>query len=183
LQRHQRLLGVREVADNFANRWRELAHQGRDDNDLVDGMAESDEQSFQVVLASLLDLAALDVDVIDEQLVFPDELVEVEAQGADVLGKFLGSLLEGEEGPRFAEHRRAAKEKLHRQDRLTAAGAAADEGGPAARQAAAGDFVEAGDTGRHLGQALRRCRSVVVGLGHGALLLGVSVLPPTAIAA
>ena len=36
--------------------------------DLVDHRVEADEQPFQVVLAGLLDLAALDVDVIDRHL-------------------------------------------------------------------------------------------------------------------
>ena len=47
---------------------------------------------------------------------------------------------------------RAADEELHRQQGLAAAGAAADERGPAARQAAAGDLVEPLNAGRGLGE-------------------------------
>ena len=35
--------------------------------DRVDGMAQADEDAFEVVLARLLDLAALDVDVVHQQ--------------------------------------------------------------------------------------------------------------------
>ena len=108
----------------------------------VDGVAQADEEAFEVVLAGLLDLAALDVDVVHQQLVLLGQLVQVEAEGADVLGQLLGGLLEGHEDAGLAELGRAADEELHREQRLAAAGAAADERGAAARQPAAGDLVE-----------------------------------------
>ena len=37
-------------------------------------------KAFEIVLAGLLDLAALDVDVVDEQLVLSGEFVKVEAE-------------------------------------------------------------------------------------------------------
>src|SRR5262249_8522322 len=77
-----------------------------------DGAAQADEQALQVVLAGLLDLAALDADVIDEQLLLLGEAVEVEAEGADVLGEFLGGLLEGEEDAGLAELGGATDEEL-----------------------------------------------------------------------
>ena len=120
--------------------------------DRVDGVAQADEEAFEVVLAGLLDLAALDVDVIHQQLVLVGQFFQVEAEGADVLGQLLGGLLEGHEDAGLAELGRAADEELHREQGLAAAGAAADEGGPAARQPAAGDFVESLDAGRGLGE-------------------------------
>ena len=118
----------------------------------VDGVAQADEQAFEVVLAGLLDLAALDVDVVDQQLLLLGQIVQVEAERADVLGQLLGGLLEGHEDAGLAELGGAADEELHREQGLAAAGAAADERGPAARQAAAGDLVESLDAGRGLGE-------------------------------
>ena len=73
--------------------------------DRVDGVAQADEQAFEVVLAGLLDLAALDVDVIDQQLLLLGQVLQVEAEGADVLGQLLGGLLEGHEDAGLAELR------------------------------------------------------------------------------
>src|SRR5262245_24173292 len=103
-------------------------------------MAEANEQAFEVVLAGFLNLAALDVDVIDQQFFLRFELVEVEAEGANVLRQFLAGLLEGHEHAGLAELRGPADEKLHRQQCLSAAGAAADERRPATRQPAASDL-------------------------------------------
>jgi hypothetical protein len=120
--------------------------------DRVDRVAEADEKAAEVVLARLLDLGALDADVVDQQLPARDELFEIEAERADVLDQLLGGLLERHEHAGLAELGRPAHQQLHREQRLAAAGAAAHQRRPAARQAAAGDLVEAGDAGRGLGK-------------------------------
>ena len=61
----------------------------------VDGVAQADEEAFEVVLAGLLDLAPLDVDEVHQQLVLLGQILQVEPEGADVLGELLGGLLEG----------------------------------------------------------------------------------------
>jgi hypothetical protein len=48
--------------------------------DRVDREAQAQEQAFEVVLAGFLDLGALDVHVVDRDLVLGDHLVEVEAE-------------------------------------------------------------------------------------------------------
>ena len=53
--------------------------------------------------------------------------------------------------PGSSNSRRAADEELHGQQRLAAAGAAADQRGPALGQAAVGDFVQAADAGGAFG--------------------------------
>ena len=81
-----------------------------------------------------------------------DQVVEVETQRADVLRQFFGRLLEGHEDARLVELGGPADQELDAQQGLAAAGAAADQGGPTLRQAAAGDLVKALDAGRALGE-------------------------------
>src|SRR6185369_9989210 len=51
--------------------------------DGINGIAQTDEQSFEVVLACLRNLAAFDANVVDRELLFLDEVIEVEAERAD----------------------------------------------------------------------------------------------------
>jgi hypothetical protein len=134
--------------------------------DRVDGVTEADEQRLQIVVAGLLDLAALDVDVVHGQLPAADQVVQAEAQGADVLAQLLGGLLEGHEHARLAVADRAVYEELHRQQGLAATGTAADQSRPAPRQAAEGDLVETGDARRSLGQSANDGRPGPVDGGH-----------------
>ena len=116
----------------------------------LDRVVDADEESFEVVLASLLDLAPLDVNVIDHQLLLVDQVVEVEAEGPDVLGQLLAGLLERDENPGLVELGGPANQELHGEDGLAASGGTADERGPAPGQAAAGDLIEPGDAGQSL---------------------------------
>ena len=50
----------------------------------IDGGANADEQTFQIVVAGFLNLTGLDANEIDDQLFLLDQLVEIEAQGANV---------------------------------------------------------------------------------------------------
>ena len=61
----------------------------------LDGELEAEEQPLEVVLAGLLDLAALDHDMSIDDLALLDQPVEVEAERGDVLGEVLRALLEG----------------------------------------------------------------------------------------
>src|SRR5262249_15428838 len=72
---------VEEVAEEHLDRVEDDALGA----DRVDGMPQADEESVQVVLARLLDLAPLDADVIDDELLLAHQLVQAEAEGADVL--------------------------------------------------------------------------------------------------
>ena len=132
--------------------------------DRLDHAVEPHEQAFEVVFAGLLDLAAFDADVIHGQLLAADQLLEIEAEGGDVLGQVLGRLLEGHEDARLAVLADAVDDELHRQERLAAAGPAADQRGPPARQAAVRDLVQPADAGRaflNAGELPRlRCGSV-----------------------
>ena len=119
-------------------------------------LREPDEQPFEVVLAGLLDLAALDVYVVDDEL---------------ALASSIWSRSKPERGARWRPGPPAVSSNAMKtpgssncsaprtrnsmaNKRLAAAGAAADQRRAAARQAAAGDLVEALDAGRGLGQAL-----------------------------
>ena len=124
--------------------------------DAVNGVAEADEQALQVELAGLLDLAALDADVVHGDFLAADERGQVEAERGDVVGQFLAGFLEGHEDARLVELAGAAHDELHGQQGLAAAGGAADQRGPALGQAAVGDFVQAADAGGGFGQRRRR---------------------------
>ncbi len=115
--------------------------------DGVDGMPEADEQPFQIVFAGLFDLTALDVHKIQHHLFARDQVFQVETERGDVLGQVLGGLFERHEDARLVELGRAAHQKLHGEQGLAAARAAADQRRPAFGQAAAGDFVQPLDAG------------------------------------
>ena len=119
-------------------------------------MTEPDEQPLQVILAARLNLAALDVDIVDHDLLAPDQALQVEAERGDVGLQFLFRFLEGHQHARFVELPGTAHKEFRREQSLAAARAAADQRGPAPRQPAAGDFVETLDAGRTLGQTNRR---------------------------
>ncbi len=67
-------------------------------------------------------------------LLAPDQTRQVEPERGHVGLQLRFRLLKGHEHARLAKLRRPAHEKFRRQQRLAAAGAAADEGGPAPRQ-------------------------------------------------
>jgi hypothetical protein len=115
--------------------------------DRVDGIAQPDEQPLRDRIRRLLDLAALDSDVVEQQSLVRHELVEIEAERPDVLGQLFGGLLEGHEHTGFTKLGCAAHQELHREERLATAGPTAHERRPAARQPSAGDLVEPGDSG------------------------------------
>jgi hypothetical protein len=60
-------------------------------------VVEPDKQPFEIVLAGLLDLAALDAIVVDRKLPRLNQLRQIEAQRCDVVGDFIAVLLEREE--------------------------------------------------------------------------------------
>ena len=122
--------------------------------DGIDGIAQSDEEPFQVVLARLLDLAPIDVHVIDQHLSAGDEPGHIEAQRRRVLGQFLARFFKGDEDARLPVLGNAANEKLHRQQSLAAAGAAAHQRGSPGGQTASGNFVQAPDARGRFGQTL-----------------------------
>src|SRR5690606_4190166 len=104
------------------------------------------------VLAALLDLAAVDVDVIDAEQPPLFQVVQVEAEGCDILDQVLLALLEGDEDARLAVVERAADQEVQAEQRLATARAAAEESRPPCGQAASGDFVQPGDAGGRLGK-------------------------------
>ena len=110
--------------------------------DRVDGVSQANEEPVQVVFAGLFDLAPLDANVIQGELLLTHQVVEVETQRADVFGEFFGRLLESHQHARLVELGRPADQELDAQHRLAAAGAAANQGGPPARKSATREFVE-----------------------------------------
>ena len=116
----------------------------------IDGIAEPDEESFQVVLASLLDLAALDVHVIDGEFAVLLQLLEIVAKRGDVLGEVFLGLLEGHEYAGFAVVEDAVDEELHPENRLARSGAAAHQRGASRGQTALRDLIETFNAGRSL---------------------------------
>ena len=97
---------------------------------------------FEVVFAGFLDLAAIDVDVVDEQLFLRDQLVEVVAQRAHVLRKLGGVFLERQQHAGLAVMLRAVHEEADAEQCLAGSGAAGDERGSSLGKSAIGDVVE-----------------------------------------
>ena len=73
------------------------------------------------------------------------EVLDIKAEGCNVLGELLGALLESHEHARLAELERPAHQELHRKQRFPAAGGAADQAWPPAGKTSARDIVEPGD--------------------------------------
>ena len=130
--------------------------------DGIDRVIEPDKQALQVIVAAFLNLTGLDVDIVDQDFFAPDQAGQVETKRGDIGRQFLFRFLERHEYARFVEPHSAAHEKFRGQQCLAAARAATDQSGAPAWQTAIGNFIEALDTGRTLGQTCRR------GPGFGA---------------
>src|SRR4051812_27231794 len=117
-------------------------------------MTEADEKSVEIVFTILLDLVPIDENVINHELLARDHVGDVEPERRDVLADVRGGFLERHQHAGFAELERTAHEKLRRHERFSAAGGAADQGGPAGGQTATRDFVEARYSSGHLYQAV-----------------------------
>jgi hypothetical protein len=68
---------------------------------------------------------------------------------------FLG-FFEGDENARLGIHARAINQKFDAEHGFAATRAATDESRPSARESAEGYFIEAGDSGQRLFQAIKR---------------------------
>jgi hypothetical protein len=123
---------------------------------LVDRRAEAYEQRLEIPLAGLGDIGGHDVHVVEHEHAVGLKLRQVETERGDVGREVLGALFERDEDSRLAVADDPADQELHREQRLSAAGRPADEGGATARQPAARDLVEAGDTGRRFGELGQR---------------------------
>jgi hypothetical protein len=132
----------------------------------INGVVESDEQPLQVILAALLDFTALNVDIVDRNFFASDKTCQIKSERRDIGLQLRLCLLKGHEYARLAELRRAAHEEFRGQQRLATTRAAADQGGPPARQPAAGDFIESLDARRALGQLSSRRAVRVTVISH-----------------
>jgi hypothetical protein len=123
--------------------------------------------TFEIIFAGLVDFAALELDVIDRELLLRDQRVQIEAERADVLRQLFGGLFERDENAGVAELRGAANEKFHRQQRLAAACGATDQRRPALRQPALRHFIQTINACERLGQLLARVGNHRFGCIHG----------------
>src|SRR5262249_42745763 len=119
-------------------------------SDGINGMPQADEETFEVVLAGFVDLASLDMDVVDQDFFLSDKLIQVETERTDVPGQILGRLFKSQEDAGFPELGGPAHEEFGGEQSLAASGAAAHQRRAAARQTAAGDFIKAGNAGWRL---------------------------------
>ena len=110
--------------------------------DGVDGVTQADEKPFQVVFAGLLDLASLDVHVVESELLARHQIIQVETEGSEIFRQFLRLFLERHIDARLVILHRPAHQKLHGKQGFAATGAAADQGRPPQGKAAAGYLVQ-----------------------------------------
>ena len=95
--------------------------------------------------------AAVDDDVVDEQLLLRGQLVEVEAERPDVRGQLVGRLLEGHEHAGLALNSMAPRTRNSMASSVLPQPALPQTSvGRAQREAAAGDLIQALDSGWRL---------------------------------
>jgi hypothetical protein len=121
----------------------------------VDRVAQPHEQAAEVVVAGLVDLAALDAHVVDQDALAPLELRQVHPERADVLGQLFPRLLEAHEDAGLPEARCAVHQELEREEGLAAARAATDQRWPSDGEAPARDLVQPLDARRRFGDRAR----------------------------
>ena len=138
---------------------------------VFDRVLEPNEQAFEVIFAGLLDLGALDVHVIDEELLLGDEAREIESERGHVRRDFLRGLLEEDGHPGLVVLGGSPDQELDPEQRLAGSGASTDQGRATAGQASAGEIIEPCDPGGCLGDSFGRSAPGWLGLffGHGTL--------------
>src|SRR5512146_2489906 len=114
----------------------------------ADRKIEAHEQALEIVLAGLLDLAAIDVDVIDGELPLRDQCRQIEPERGHVAGEVAGALLEADEHAGLVAVPRAVHEEAQPHQRLAGARPSAHERRTPSGQPAPGDLVQAADTAR-----------------------------------
>src|SRR4051812_23359787 len=132
--------------------------------DAVDCKTKAQEKPLQVVLARLFDLPPVDEYVIERELPFAYEHVDVEAERADVLREFLFGFLERDACAWFVELGCAANQELHPEQGLAATRTAADQCRPAARKTAQRNLVQSGYAGARLRQLIASAPEPHVGV-------------------
>ena len=110
--------------------------------DGINGRAEPDEQTFQVVLPRLLDLGPLDVQIIYNQLPLLLQIRQIEPEGSKILAQFLRSLLERNKDARVTVVCCPTDQEFHGKQGLAASGPAADKRGTSQRDASAGNLIK-----------------------------------------
>ncbi len=103
---------------------------------------DSYEKPLEIVIAALRGFSPLDADLLKPDFFPLHEVGQVKPQRSDVRREFFFSFFKRDEDPRFVVFRRSPYQKLHRQERFAAAGAAAHERGSSRRQTSAGDFIQ-----------------------------------------
>src|SRR5688500_6797955 len=71
--------------------------------DRVDRVTEAYKEPFEVVFTGFFDLAAFDMDIVDQHLLARRQVVEIEAKRPHVLGQLWRGLLESNETARLVE--------------------------------------------------------------------------------
>jgi hypothetical protein len=125
---------------------------------------ESDEQPLEIVFAGLLDLTALDANIVDDEFAFRNRSGKIVAQRGQIAGKFLAAFLECHQNAGLAELLRSVDQKARGQQCLAGTGATADESRAAMRPAAVGNFVQALNAGGRFGKLLMRRHGCLRGL-------------------
>ena len=136
--------------------------------------AQPYEESFQVVIAGFVNLAALDANVINRQFLLIHQFIEIETKRTDILREFCGSFFEGHEDTRLVVLNGAANQELHGEQGLARASAAADEGWPTEGQTTSGDFIEALDASGCFWKTAGSCGLFLIGLAHSVSVARLS---------
>ena len=118
----------------------------------VHRVLQTDEQSLEIVIPRLLNLARLDIHVVEEKLLAFDQIFQIEAQRGNIPLHFLRRLFKCHQDARLIKLLSSTNQEFHAQHGLAAAGSSANDGRSPSRQATPADFVESVDSRRCLRQ-------------------------------
>src|SRR5688572_21810734 len=85
----------------------------------IDRMTQADEESFQVIFSRLCDLAAVKLNMIDDQFFLLFQSVQVKTKRGNVLCQFFGIFLKRHKDARFIILDGPIDKKFHCEERLT----------------------------------------------------------------
>src|SRR5205085_1833831 len=110
------------------------------------------EEALEIVITGFVDLATLNADIIDQELLFFRQLLQIETERAYVLRQLGSRLFERHEDAGLVVLHGAANQELHGQQSFTGSGATANERRPPARKTAERNLIEALNPSWGLGQ-------------------------------
>src|SRR5262245_50568750 len=110
-------------------------------------MGKPDKQALEIVFASSVGFAALDLNVVENDFLLRRQRVEIEPNGAHIIRKLLCPLLKQEIDAGFIEFHRTVNEEFSRQHGLAGACSFDNNSRASRRQASLSNLIQSLDAG------------------------------------